>query len=192
MFIYLSAKLRLTVSKNKELTVHPLVPIIMALGVISFLVGIIVFTRFGAKKINVVKFLNKEYALWRFVVTMIGTGIALIMVSVLIPKYIHYQPEQQQPTQPILSSNLKYELDAVLNSLNLTSDAMVNAMNRFQVEFQAASAKGEKNTMDLLTLELSFRIRTELQNQNYPDYQIEREIERILNIVKQSNKQSSK
>lgn len=172
---------------------HPLVPIIMALGVILFLVGITVFTRFGAKKINVVRFLNKEYALWRFVVTTIGAGIALIMISVLIPKYIHYQPEQQQqPTQPILSSNLKYELDAVLNSLNLTSDAMVNAMNRFQVEFQAASAKGEKNTMDLLTLELSFRIRTELQNQNYPDHQIEREIERILNIVKQSNKQSSK
>lgn len=171
---------------------HPLVPIIMALGVISFLVGIIVFTRFGAKKINVVRFLNKEYALWRFVVTTLGAGIALIMISVLIPKYVHYQPEQLQSTQPILSSNLKYELDTILNSLDLTSDAMVAAMNRFQVEFQAASEKGEKNTMDLLTLELSYRIRTELQNQNYPAHQIEREIEKILNIVKQSNKQSGK
>lgn len=171
---------------------HPMVPIIMTFGVILFVIGIIVYALFGIQKINVVKFLGKEYRLWRFVMVTIGSGTALIMISVLMPKYIHYQPEQaQQSTQPLLSSNLKYELDTLLSSLNLTSTAMTNAVNRFQVEYQAASQKGEKNAMDLLLLELGFIIRTELQNQNYPANQVEREVERVLNILKQSNKQGN-
>ena len=171
---------------------HPLVPVIMTLGVILFIVGISVYAILGAKKTKVVKFFGKEYQLWSFVAATIGLGTALIMLSVLIPKYIDYQPEKAPlSTQPLLSSNLKYELDVALNSLNLTSDTMTNAISRFQIEYQAASQKGEKNDMELLVLELGFRIRTELQNQNYPEAQIERDVERILNILKQSDKQAN-
>ncbi len=171
---------------------HPMVPVVMTLGVILFVVGIIVYASLGAKKAKAVKFFGKEYRLWSFVAATVGLGTALIMLSVLIPKYIDYQPEKAPLSmQPLLSSNLKYELDAVLNSLNLTSNAMTNAIGRFQVEYQAASQKGEKNAMELLVLELGFRIRTELQNQNYPEAQIERDVERVLNILKQSDKQAN-
>ena len=171
---------------------HPMVPVVMTLGVILFVVGIIVYASLGAKKAKAVKFFGKEYQLWSFVAATVGFGTALIMLSVLIPKYIDYQPEKAPlSTQPLLSSNLKYELDVALNSLNLTSDTMTNAISRFQIEYQAASQKGEKNAMELLVLELGFRIRTELQNQNYPEAQIERDVERILNILKQSDKQAN-
>lgn len=171
---------------------HPMIPVVMTLGVILFVVGIIVYASLGAKKTKAVKFFGKEYQLWSFVAATVGFGTALIMLSVLIPKYIDYQPEKAPlSTQPLLSSNLKYELDVALNSLNLTSDTMTNAISRFQIEYQAASQKGEKNAMELLVLELGFRIRTELQNQNYPEAQIERDVERILNILKQSDKQAN-
>ena len=171
---------------------HPMIPVVMTLGVILFVVGIIVYASLGAKKAKAVKFFGKEYQLWSFVAATVGLGTALIMLSVLIPKYIDYQPEKAPlSTQPLLSSNLKYELDVALNSLNLTSDTMTNAISRFQIEYQAASQKGEKNAMELLVLELGFRIRTELQNQNYPEAQIERDVERILNILKQSDKQAN-
>lgn len=171
---------------------HPLVPIIMALGVILFVVGILVYARLASKKINVVKFRGKEYVLWHFYFVTVGSGIALVMLSVMMPKYVSYQPDQTvQSTQPQLSSNLKYELDSALKSLNLTNNAMRNAIDRFQVEYQAAAQKNDKNVMDLLSLELSFRIKTELQNQNYPDNQIQREAERVIAILKQSSKQGN-
>lgn len=170
---------------------HPIVPVIMALGAILFFVGIAVQTWFGVRRINIVKLRGKDYKLWRIVLTIIGSGMALIMISVLIPKYMPYQPEAPQSTQPVISGNLKYELESILSSSNLNNDAMMNAINRFQMEYQEASQRGDENTMDLLVLEIAYRIRTELQNRNYPESQIEREVERITVILKQPARQGS-
>ena len=171
---------------------HPIVPIIMALGVILFLVGIAVQTRFGFQHINTIKLRGKEYKLWYFVATTVIAGVALIMLSVLIPKYMPYQPDSApQSSQPVLSSNLKYELDSSLSSIDLNNDTMMSAISRFQVEYQEASQRSEKNTMDLLILEIAYRIRTELQNQNYPENQIERAVEKIIGILKQTAKQEN-
>lgn len=170
---------------------HPIVPVIMALGAILFFVGIAMQTLFGARRINIVKLRGKDYKLWRIVLATIGSGVALIMISVLIPKYMPYQPEVPQSTQPVISGNLKYELESILSSSNLNNDAMMNAINRFQMEYQEASQRGDENTMDLLILEIAYRIRTELQNRNYPESQIEREVERITVILKQPVKQGN-
>ncbi len=171
---------------------HPMVPIIMALGAILFLVGIIIQARFGIKRINTIRLRNKEYRVWQFVAVMVGSGIGLIMISVILPKHIVYQPEPASLSlQPLLSSNLKYELDSILASTSLNSEAMVNAIDRFQIEYQEASQRNDKNTMDLLILEFTYRVRAEMQNRDYSESQIEREIERITNILKQSTKQES-
>ena len=171
---------------------HPIVPIIMALGVILFLAGIAVQARLGVQRINTIKLRGKEYKVWFFVTTTVIAGVALIMLSVLIPKYMPYQPESaSNSVQPVLSSNLKYELDSVLSSININNDAMMNTINRFQAEYQEASQRNEKNTMDLLILEMAYRIRTELQNRNHPENQIEREVERIIGILKQPVKQGN-
>lgn len=171
---------------------HPIVPIIMALGAILFLVGIAVQARLGVQRISTIRLRGKEYKVWLFVMTTVVAGVALIMLSVLIPKYTPYQPESASTsTQPVLSSNLKYELDSVLSSMSLNNDTMMNAISRFQVEYQEASQKNEKNTMDLLVLEMAYRIRTELQKKNHPENQIEREVERIIGILKQPAKQGN-
>ncbi len=168
---------------------HPIVPIVMALGAILFLVGIAVQIRLGSQRINIIKLRGKEYKVWFFVVITVVTGVALIMLSVLIPKYMPYQPDSaSQSSQPVLSSNLKYELDSALSSMDLNNDTMMNAISRFQVEYQEASQRGEKNTMDLLILEMAYRIRTELQKKDYPENKIEREVERIIGILKQPAK----
>lgn len=165
---------------------NPIVPTIMAFGAILFLVGIIAYTRFGIQRISIVKLGGKEYKLWRFMVVTIGSGIALIMLSVLIQKHVPYQPEtSSQSSQPVISANLKYELESVLSNMNIDKNALITAINRFQIEYQEASQRGDKNTMDLLILEMAYRIRTELINQNYPENQIEREVERIISLLKQ-------
>lgn len=169
---------------------HPIVPIIMALGAILFFVGIAVQIRLGSKRISTIRLRNKEYKVWQFVILMIGSGVGLIMISVILPNHIAYQPEPaSQSLQPILSSNLKYELDSILSSVDLNNEAMINAISRFQNEYQEASQRNDQNTMDLLIMEFTHRIRAELQNRDYPDNQIEREITRINNILKQSAKQ---
>lgn len=170
---------------------HPIVPVIMALGAILFFLGIAVQAWFGVRRINIVKLRGKDYKLWRIVLAIVGSGVALIMISVLIPKYMPYQPEASKSVQPVISSNLKYELDSILSSSNLNNDAMMNAINRFQAEYQEASQRGDKNTMDLLVLEIAYRIRTELQNRNYPENRIEHEVERITVILKQPAKQGN-
>lgn len=168
---------------------NPIVPIIMALGAILFLVGIIVYTRLGVLRINHIKLRGKEYKLWQFVVVTVGSGVALIMSSVLIQKHVPYQPEtDSQSSQPMISGNLKYELESILSSMNINKEAMMTSINRFQVEYQEASQRGDKNTMDLLILEMAYRVRTELQNQGYSENQIEREVERIVNVLKQQPK----
>ena len=166
---------------------HPIVPIIMAIGAILFFVGITVLARFGLQRINIVKLRGKEYKLWKIVVVTTGSGVALIMISVLIPKYITYQPEPDpQAHQSVLSSNLKYELESILSRLNLNNENMMAAINRFQVEYQEAEQRGDINTMDLLILEFTYRIRSELQNRNHPENQIEREVERMTSVLKQT------
>ena len=168
---------------------HPLVPIIMALGAILFLIGIIVQAWFGVKRTSVIKLRGKEYKIWQFVAITVGSGVALFMLSVLLPKYMPYEPEKgSQLAQPTLPGNLKYELDSILASLNIKNDIMLNAIDRFQVEYQAASQKGDKNTMDLLALEIAYRIRTELQNLGHAESRIERDVEGILGILKQPAK----
>jgi hypothetical protein len=158
----------------------------MALGAILFFVGIIAFAWYGMQRINSVRLLGKEYKLWRFVVATVGSGVALIMLSVLIQKYMPYQPEQDsKSSQPMISSNLKYELESILSSMDINNNAMMTAINRFQVEYQEALQRGDKNTMDLLILEMAYRIRTELKNKNYPENQIEHEVERIIGFLKQ-------
>lgn len=169
---------------------HPIVPIIMALGAILFFVGLAVQIRLGAKRINTIKLRNKEYKVWQFVILMIGSGVALIMISVILPKHIAYQPESaSQSPQPLLSGNLKYELDSVLSSMDLNNPTIINAIGRFQTEYQEASERKDHNTMELLIMEFTHRIRAELQNRDYPESQIEREITRISNILRQSTKQ---
>ena len=169
---------------------HSIVPIIMTLGAILFLAGIVTQSWLGFQRINIIKLRGKEYKLWHFVATTVAVGVTLIMISVLIPKYMPYQPDSApQSSQPVLSSNLKYELGSILSSMDLNNDTMMSAINRFQVEYQEASQRGEKNTMDLLILEMAYRIRTELQNRNHPENQIEREVERIIGILQQPVKQ---
>ena len=68
---------------------------------------------------------------------------------------------------------------------------MISAIDRFQIEYQEASQRNDKNTMDLLILEFTYRVRSELQNRDYSESQIEREIERITNILRQSTKQEN-
>ncbi len=168
---------------------HSIVPITMALGVILFSVGIIAQTWLGFQRINRIKLLGKEYQRWRFVLATVGSGVALIMLSVMLPKYITYEPIQDQKSiQPALSGNLKFELESILFSLNLNEDGILKAINRFQTEYQEASQRNDKSTMDLLILEMAYRIRTELQKRDYPEQQIEREIEKITNVLKQSTK----
>ncbi|MDE2387733.1 MAG: hypothetical protein KGN35_01405 [Betaproteobacteria bacterium] len=171
---------------------HPIVPVIMSLGAILFLIGIGIQAWFGVKRINTIKLRGKEYKLWQFVAVTVGLGATLFMISVLIPKYIPYQPEQAPQTAAVLPGNLKYELESTLSSLNLNNETMMAAISRFQTEYQAASQKGNKNTMDLLALEIAYRIRTELEKREIPASRIEKEIERILTILKQPVKQDSK
>ncbi|WP_295628147.1 hypothetical protein [uncultured Nitrosomonas sp.] len=168
---------------------HSIVPITMALGVILFSVGVIAQTWLGFQRIDRIKFLGKEYQRWRFVLASVGSGVALIMLSVMLPKYITYEPVQEQKSmQPALSGSLKFELESILFSLNLNEDTILKAINRFQTEYQEASQRNDKSTMDLLVLEIAYRIRIELQKRDYPAQQIEREIEKITNVLKQSIK----
>lgn len=168
---------------------NPIVPTIMALGVVIFIIGIAVQLRLGVDRINVVKLLGKEMKLFYFLMVTVGIGTVLIMSSVLLHKYVPYQPDSgNQSAQAMLSGNQKYELESTLSSLNLNKDAMMTAINRFQTEYQEASRRGEKNSMDLLLLEMAYRVRAELQNRNLSESQIESDVERVMSLLKQQPK----
>jgi hypothetical protein len=158
----------------------------MASGAILFLLGIGVYTRLGIQRINIVKLRGKEYKLWHFMFATVGSGIALIMLSVLMHKHVPYQPEtNSQTSQALISGNLKYELESTLSNMRIDKETMMSAINRFQVEYQEASQRNDKNTMDLLIMEMAYRVRTELAKHNYSESQIEREVERITSLLKQ-------
>ena len=164
---------------------NPIVPFIMAIGAILFIVGLSVLIRRGFKYSTTVKFLRKEYRHGRFVLTSIISGIALIMASIYIQKLFPVETIQaQEASTVVLSSNLKYELESILAS-DKSNTKMMNAIDRFQKEYQQAIEKGDKNTTELLILEMAFLIRTELENKDYPPHQIGSEVERIIHFLKQ-------
>ncbi|MCB1949371.1 hypothetical protein [Nitrosomonas sp.] len=163
---------------------NPIVPIIMAVGAILFFVGLAVLIRRGFKKSTTVRFFRKEYGFGRFVTSTIVSGVALIMASIYIQKLFPVESVQADTSQvATISSNLKYELSSILHG-DEGNTRMIRAINRFQKEYQEALVNGDKNTTELLILEMAFLIRTELENQNYPSHQIGSEVERIMNFLK--------
>lgn len=164
---------------------NPIVPILMAFGAILFFVGLSAQIK-SFKKTKTIKLFGREYSLWRFVLTTITSGIALIMVSVYVQKLSPPEPViTVEKPKVTLSSNLKYELASILPG-DENNTRMMNAINRFQKEYQDALEKGDKKTMELLVLEMSFLVRSELEKQDYPAHQIGSEVERIMRFLKQT------
>lgn len=167
---------------------HSIVPIIMALGAIPFFVGTYYLAKLGFKQIKIIKIRGKEYSLTRFVLTTTLSGIALIMLSVYIQILFPPEPEPEiVPTQVDVSSNLKYELETLFSDID-DEGALMTAISRFQSEYQEAMNEGDRNTVELLILEMAFRLRTELKNQDFPARDIEKEVTRIMqNLREDSN-----
>ncbi len=166
---------------------NPIVPVMMAVGAIIFFTGLSALIRLNFKKTTTINFFGKVYGPWRFIVITIFSGVALIMVSTHLNKLFPPEVEATQEAHSIvLSSNLRYELSSIFPA-DGNNEKMINAISRFQKEYQGALSKGEKNTMELLILEMSFLIRTELQKQNYPSHQIGSEVERIMRFLKQKS-----
>jgi hypothetical protein len=165
--------------------VNPIVPVTMASGAIIFFFGLSVLIRLNFKKTKTIIFLGKTYGIWRFILTTILSGVVLVMSSIYLNKL--FPPDIQVIADEAsinLSSNLKYELSSILPT-DGSNTKMMDAINRFQKEYQDAISKGDKNTMELLVLEMSFLIRTELEKQNHPYHQIGSEVERIMRFLKQ-------
>lgn len=163
---------------------NPLVPIIMAFGAILFFTGLAVLIRRYIKTTKSVKFFGKEYVLWRFVLTTLTSGIALIMLSIYIQKLFPPEPIQVEQIQAEISSNLRYELESILPS-SQNNTRMLNALNRFQKEYQEALQNKDKLTSDILTMEMTQIIEYELEKQSYPSHQISSEVKRIMHFLKQ-------
>lgn len=166
---------------------HSMVPIIMLLGGIAFFTGIFVFARFGLQQIKQVKFFGKEYKLWRFTTATVGSGILLIMLSIIIHKSIPYTPESSKQ-QTLPAQNAKSEFEQELTLSDITSKAMVAYVKNFQQEYQTALEEDDETTMGLLRMELQFRLRTELENQGLEGNQLERELNRIMARLPQNSK----
>ncbi len=163
---------------------HPIVPAIMALGAITFLIGIFVLAWFGIQKIKIVKLLGKEYTFWRFTLSTIGSGVLLIMSSILFHQHFPYEPETEpnvQQFQSVLSPNLKYELDLILS--NNKNGAMASYISQFQQEYQKALQDEDDKTTQILKLELAYKLRTELEGQGYTPDQAEQNITRIMKLL---------
>ncbi|HBV20835.1 MAG TPA: hypothetical protein DEF07_03830 [Nitrosomonas sp.] len=158
----------------------------MTFGAVSFIVGITVLARLSIKRTKTIKFFGKEYRLWRFVFTTISSGIALIMVSIYTHKLLPPEPMQAETTQADLdiSSNLRYELETILPN-DQNNARMLNAINRFQKEYQKALQNKDKITLDILTMEMAQIIEFELEKQDYPSHQISSEVNRIMRFLKQ-------
>lgn len=161
---------------------HPIVPIIMALGAISFFIGLFVLAKFGMQRIKEVNVFGRVYTLWRFTLVTIGAGIFLIMVSVLIHQNVPYTPASDTPqtqlSQPGVSD---YELGLIL--LNIERNLIDGYIDQFRVEYHDALNRGDKNTAGLLLLELKYNLRTELEKHGLESAQIEKKIERIMALL---------
>ncbi|MCC6921544.1 MAG: hypothetical protein IT525_00535 [Nitrosomonas sp.] len=166
---------------------NPIVPFIMAVGAIIFFIGLSALIRLNFKKTKTIHFFGRTYGIWRFILTTILSGVVLIMSSIHLNKLFPLDTQIITNETPVnLSSNLKYELSSILQT-DENNTKMMDAINRFQKEYQEAISKGDKNTMELLVLEMSFLIRTELEKQNYPYHQIGSEVERIMRFLKQKS-----
>ena len=166
---------------------HSIVPIIMLLGAIVFFGGVFVFARFGLQQIKQVKFFGKEFKLWRFTTATVGSGILLILLSIIIHKSIPYTPETSaQQTLPAQSARSDFEQELALS--DITDDAMVAYVKNFQQEYRTALEEGDETTVELLRLELQFRLRTELENQGLEGNQLDQEINRIMARLPQNGK----
>ncbi len=164
---------------------NPIVPIVMAGGAIVFFTGLSVLIRLNFKKTKTINFFGKTYGTWRFILTTVLSGIVLIMSAIYLHKFFPPDAPVIADEAPInLSSNLKYELSSILPT-DGNNTKMMDAINRFQKEYQDAISKDDKKTMELLVLEMSFLIRTELEKQNYPYHQIGSEVERVMRFLKQ-------
>lgn len=166
---------------------HSIVPIIMSLGAIVFIAGVFVFAKFGFQQIKQVNVFGREYQLWRFTMATVGAGILLIMLSIIIHKSIPYVPETSgQQNLPAQSARSDFEQELILS--DISSDAMVTYVKNFQQEYQTAIDAADETTVELLRLELQFRLRTELENQGLEGDRLEQEINRIMSRLPQKDK----
>lgn len=166
---------------------HSIVPIIMSLGAIVFIIGVFVFAKFGLQQINLVNFFGREYKLWRFTAATVGGGVLLIMLSIIIHKSIPYVPENTgQQNLPAQGARSDFEQELILSDIR--SDAMVTYVRNFQQEYQNALNEGDKTTVEILRLELQFRLRTELENQGLEGSRLEQEVNRIMSRLPEKNK----
>ncbi len=166
---------------------HPIVPIIMAIGAISFLVGLFFLARLGMQRIKVINIFGKVYALWRFALTTIGSGIALIMLSVLIYQNVPYTPASDVTQAEFTQSGVSdYELGLILEGIdrNLIDSYIV----QFQKEYYYALTNDDKPTAELLLLELKHNMRTELEKHGTEPSQIEEKINRVVSLLQAQQK----
>ena len=161
---------------------HPIVPIIMAVGTISFFIGLFFLARLGMQRIKEIKVFGKTYSLWRFTTTTIGSGIVLVMLSVLIHQNVPYTPAsdvtQAEFTQPGVS---EYELGLILE--NIDRNLIDNYLKQFQKDYYVALSNKDKSTAGLLLLELKYNLRTELEKHGTEPSQIEEKIDRVVSLL---------
>lgn len=166
-----------------------IIPILMSLGAILFLSGVTVYALLGMQRINTIKVFGKNHQLWQFVAISIGSGVVLIIFSVLLHKHVFYESvDQSVLLKTETSNNLKYELQSTLAGLKIDTPEITNAIKRFQSEYLVAFQDKNEKTMGLLSLEMSYRLKTALAGQKYPEKQIESEVEQIMNLLKQQPK----
>lgn len=161
---------------------HSIVPIIMAVGAISFFIGLFFLARLGMQRIKEIDFFGKTYSLRRFTTITIGSGVVLIMLSVLIHQNVPYTPAsdvtQAQFTQSGVS---EYELGLILE--NIDRNLIDNYVKQFQKEYYTALSNDDKSTAGLLLLELKYNLRTELEKHGTEPSQIEEKINRVVTLL---------
>ncbi len=163
---------------------YTIVPIIMAIGVLVFSAGIIIYVRLGYNQIKSINVLGKEYTLGRFVITTIGSGILLIMLSIMINNVVPYTAEpESQSVLPSSAVKSDFELELMLSDIK--SDSMTAYVQQFQQEYQEALQRGDDSTIGLLRMEFTYRIRTELEDQGYEASRLEQEVQRIIERLPQ-------
>ncbi len=166
---------------------HPIVPIIMAIGAISFLVGLFFLARLGMQRIKEINVFGKVYTLWRFSLASIGSGFALIMLSVLIHQNVPYTPASDVTQAEFTQSGVSdYELGLILGSID--RNLIDNYIAQFQKEYYNALVTGDKTTAELLLLELKYNMRTELEKHGIDPSQIEEKINHVVLLLQAQQK----
>jgi len=162
--------------------VHPIVPIIMAVGAISFFIGLFFLARLGMQRIKKINLFGKTYTLWRFTSLTIGSGVGLIMISVIIHQNVPYTPASDVTQAEFTQSGVSdYELGLILE--NIDRNLIDNYLKQFQKDYYVALSNNDKSTAGLLLLELKFNLRTELEKNNVEPFRIEEKIERVVSLL---------